>query len=164
MGFSFPEYDLNSGLMKAKVIYENKEKERIIRSTILKYAEKEGTISEKCEKLIQMIHFLALVMKNKCFSHEKEIRLILNYDIASQIPDNSDLGLRCEEIKFRSKNGILQPYCDVEFSDKFIVQSCCVAPTLNFPLSQLGITTFLESNEYDLSHISINQSELPVRY
>lgn len=164
LGFSFPEYDLNSGLMKAKVIYEDKEKERIIRSIIVKYAENEGTISEKCEKLIQKIHFLALVMKNKCFSHEKEIRLILNYDMASHIQDNSNLGLTFEKIKFRSKNGILQPYCDVEFSDKSIVQSCCVAPTLNYSLSQLGITTFLESNEYDLSQISLNQSELPVRF
>ena len=60
LGFSFPEYDLNSGLMKAKVIYENKEKERIIRSTILKYAEKEGTFSNTESSLRNIFEITAV--------------------------------------------------------------------------------------------------------
>lgn len=160
LGFDFSNINQMNNISVLKVIYDDKTKNDIIESMIMKAAEnKELSVSQQCKELIESAFQLSLLMKKQCFCHEKEIRLVLNY---SENENNSKY--KCEKIHYCNKNGILQPYCDVTFRDITIFKSCCYAPTMQQPLTELGLDTFFRLYGYDTSSISISKSEIPVRY
>ena len=160
LGFDFSNINQINNISVLKVIYDDKNKENIIENMIMKAAEnKELSVSQQCKELIDSAFQLSLLMKKQCFSHEKEIRLVLNY---STNEDNSIY--KSEKINYCNKNGILQPHCDVTFKDKTIFKSCCYAPTMQQQLTELGLNTYFRLHDYDTSSISISQSEIPVRY
>lgn len=171
--FSFQEYLNEPILCKRKIIYEDSEKKKVIRRLILEaIEEKEIPIDnvERCKKLMTSIQELSLVMKKSCFSHEKEVRLILNYNLAKQkssgeFEETADkIVFHCGDVDYHNKNGIFIPHCDIKWKPKNLLKEICYAPTMNEKQTELGLKSMLSSMGYNVSKIDITPSEIPVRY
>ncbi|MBR5088476.1 MAG: DUF2971 domain-containing protein [Ruminiclostridium sp.] len=162
LGFDFTTLKDDKNISVAKVIYDDETKEKVIKNIITKQnARDDIDIKIKCAELMDDIQKMHLFMKRNCFRHEEEIRLVLN---RFAVDDNPSDKYRCGNIEYYNRNGILQPFCDVTFNDTSIFKSCCFAPTMQKELAVIGLNSFLKSEKYDLSRISIFQSEIPVRY
>lgn len=154
LGFKFS--DLPDYLTPLKIIYNDRDKEEYIQKMILSSYGTNNSLEERCNELKKTLQQSSLIMKNSCFKHEKEVRLLLNYD---KVPSEEHI-----KIEYHSKDGIMQPYCDYWFVNKSFFKSCCFAPTMQAELANVGLTSFLSSNRYDPSKIAITSSKIPVRY
>ncbi len=154
MGFKFS--DLPDYLTPLKIIYNDRDKEEYIQKMILSSYGTNNSLEERCNELKKTLQQSSLIMKNSCFKHEKEVRLLLNYD---KVPSEEHI-----KIEYHSKDGIMQPYCDYWFVNKSFIKSCCFAPTMQAELANVVLTSFLSSNRYDPSKIAITSSKIPVRY
>ena len=162
LGFDFSILKGDNSIFCAKVIYNDETKEEIIKNLIMEHYNREDIIlHDKCVELMNDVQKMHLFMKKECFSHEEEIRLVLN---RSTFDDNPSRKYSCNTIEYLNRNGFLQPFCDVTFIDKSIFRSCCFAPTMQKELAEIGLNSFFKSEGYDLSRISLSQSKIPVRY
>ena len=170
--FNFQEYLGSKSIIKRKVIYDDEIKKKFISHLINEAVSSnlDITIEDRCKQLMKSIHELTLVMKKSCFSHENEVRLILDLDLAKQqcigVEQVSDevICFHCNEVKHYDKNGVFIPYCDVTWDNKTVLKEICYAPTMNPEQTELGIKFLLQSFGYDESKIAVGKSEVPVRY
>lgn len=100
--------------------------------------------------LLKHLYMLMVIgNKNKCFSHEKEVRIILRVKKDKDIP------------KFKCSHGVIVPYHEVYFSHK-IIDSITVSPIMDYDLASKGLRMFLDNNGF--KDVKIKESQIPVRW
>ena len=166
IGFDFKKMQYADGLDCIKVLYSFKEVKSIISSGIRSIIHEnslfeQNDLENKSKYLIRLLKKSLLIYKKECFSHEKEVRLILDLDF---VTDNEHDFICDKQIKHFEKNGILIPYCDVIWNNKDIFKEICYAPTMNPEQTELGIRSLLKSFGYDKNEYKLFKSKIPVRY
>lgn len=125
-----------------KVIYRNTEGEsKWIRETT-RLAESSNSLDKT--KLLSSIAYLPLVIKNKAFEYEDEIRLI------------------CEskDIYFRSRKGLLVPYKKFKIDNRYL-REIIIGPANDADRMHYAIELLLK--ECRLDNVSIKHSAVPLR-
>ena len=99
-----------------------------------------------------------LYIKNKAFESEKEIRIVI------QIPDDKMKDIQ-DKIKFRTCNGILVPYLELEFGVESI-DGFNLSPTLKDDIVERGLRKYLDCCGFDINKMEygIQKSQIPLRY
>lgn len=99
-----------------------------------------------------------LYIKNKAFESEKEIRIVI------QIPDDKMKDIQ-DKIKFRTCNGILVPYLELEFGVESI-DGFHLSPTLKDDIVERGLRKYLDCCGFDINKMEygIQKSQIPLRY
>lgn len=97
-------------------------------------------------------------IKNKAFESEKEIRIVI------QIPDDKMKTIQ-DKIKFRTCNGILVPYLELEFGVEAI-DGFNLSPTLKDDIVERGLRKYLDCCGFDINKMEygIQKSQIPLRY
>lgn len=99
-------------------------------------------------------------IKRDCFKQEREFRIVIT------IPDDHLAELKQKGVyKFRTGNGILVPFLELEFSPD-VVKSITISPTIQSDLVELSIQDFLKYCELEVKNYSkfIRHSSVPVRF
>lgn len=101
--------------------------------------------------LIKRYLILGSIMhKSSCFKHENEIRMVL-------LAGEEDK----QELKFKTKNGILIPYLEL-FFDKSSLKKITIGPLIEKDLASNNLVEFLQHKGYQ--DIEIQHSKVPIRY
>ncbi|MBE5885422.1 MAG: DUF2971 domain-containing protein [Lachnospiraceae bacterium] len=97
-------------------------------------------------------------IKNKTFESEKEIRIVI------QIPDDKMKDIQ-DKIKFRTCNGILVPYLEMEFGTEAI-DGFNLSPTLKNDIVERGLRKYIDCCGFDINKMEygIQKSQIPLRY
>lgn len=97
-------------------------------------------------------------IKNKAFESEKEIRIVI------QIPDDKMKDMQ-DKIKFRTCNGILVPYLELEFGAEAI-NGFNLSPTLKDEIVERGLRKYIDCYGFDINKMEygIQKSQIPIRY
>lgn len=159
-------------IVLVSVIYDDDTKRQLIEETVLtcyrNYIE-EGTLLGGDERQISaLLASWKYTFKNHHSANEQEIRALLFYPHSTD-PTLAPEFITNEEIKYRTKNGIIIPYIEVEF-DKSIFDGICIAPNprlqdapnINNTIEYEMLDEFLRRNRYQANRISI--STVPARY
>lgn len=194
--FDIQKYLRREVLFKRKVIYNDALKKKLISYLILETVDNHSSldVEKQCKQLITIIHELSLVMKKECFSHEKEVRLILNLSLYEKMKaeeeknkndkeeqeknveekesekksteniDENRIMFHSEKNGFINKNGIMVPYSDFKFKNLNLLREICYAPTMSPEQTELGLKCLIEAQEHDYSNMKIYPSKIPVRY
>lgn len=140
-----------------QVIYSDKEKKEIIRKVIEDVYKpyNEGLIEIKTVKSLisQVLTNYSIIFKNSCFQHEEEVRAVLT------IPKEREHSKY--EIKYRTVNGYIVPYIDVNFV-KESIREITIGPLLKDNVAENALNDFLKNSGY--SDIQVYKSNIPVRY
>lgn len=147
-----------------RVIYQRKSKIDQLDKIVLdcnKFLEKD--ISKKLPETIRMnqvkqrllswIAGLQFFFKNKHFSHENEVRAIL------QIPKDINVSDRLTT-KYRTGNGYIIPYVEASVP-KEAITSVTVGPLLEKELAEKNVKEMMESRGYSCK---VHTSEVPIRF
>lgn len=143
-----------------KIKYTHEDVLEIIKNQyhLLKSNSKQSSIGN----YINLLNFLAICIKNKCFEYEKEWRIIIKDDDYT-VEGNKNLTKGCTfQTQFRVKNGMLIPYKEISFPKEALTR-IMVGPTHNFEQSQKSLKLFLSSKGIDVSKVEILKSVLPFR-
>ena len=154
-----------------QIVYSEKKQKEIIKSIVQDFTlviEKYISDKEFCkiaiQILIEKILQVGAFFKKSCFKHENEYRLLL---FLTAIWDESS-----ESIKFMvlnknastyEKNGLLVPYVDIKFPSQ-ILQDITISPTIIWEEAKGNLLNALKLHSYNYKTISINKSDIPVRY
>lgn len=98
------------------------------------------------------IRLFSIFMKNPCFSHEREFRLIIQYDNILDSIGKPD---------FRISKGIFIPYIKIPININSI-SGITLSPSENSTDALLGVSEFIKSK--GLKNIKCNKSKIPIRY
>ena len=142
------------------VTYDDAEKEEIVRSGIReimrKFDEMQVSRADNLKKAIA--HELSqyeFKFKHECFSSEEEVRAI--YYVPN---NNNDLPeKRKNKIKYRSTQGLIVPYIEINFPRE-VMREVCIAPNASEE-AVASIKNYLETENYN---VPVKQSKLPVRF
>lgn len=163
--FHFQDFFGKKAIFERKVIYDDRAKQTLIGHLILEAATNDQltlSTAERCRLLLKAVSGLALVMKKSCFSHEHEVRLILDIDLARQQSGDART-FTCSEVRHVDTNGVFVPYCNVTWNNKSVLKEICYAPTMP-EQTVLGLRSLLDTMGYDSQKIRITPSEIPIRY
>lgn len=150
----------NEGKLKAsafKVIYDDVQQCQMISTFIEELFSKYEPGDEMSVRyhISTMLSSLKMLFKNKCFEHEKEVRVVVQIfkKYKAEVP-----------VKYRTYAGYIIPYIELRF-DKGAVCQLTTGPMVGTEqqkkLQQSVIHEMLESHGY---YISEKCSEIPVRY
>ena len=150
----------SEGKIKAcafKVIYDDTRQHQIISTFIEELFSKYAPGDETSVRyhISTMLSSLKMLFKNKCFEHEKEVRVVVQIfkKYKAEVP-----------VKYRTYAGYIIPYIELRF-DKGAVCQLTTGPMVGDEqqkkLQQSVIHEMLESHDY---YISEKCSEIPVRY
>ncbi len=138
-----------------KIVYDDFDKEMIIKDILLRYKDK-----EKIEDDISAdIYRLKFTFKNKAFKYEKEHRLIIS---VPKKPNNPTY-----DIKFKTKNGIIIPYISVEILEKdkpVLINGITIGPLANDEIICENLKLYLNTNGYNFIANNICKSKIPIRF
>lgn len=117
------------------------------------YYEKEAIV----DTILLVTTKLKYIIKNEAFSHEKEIRFIINV-----IKNKNSYN-----INFTSKKGLITPYIDLKLEKKFL-KEITIGSLIEKEIAKNNLEFLLRYNEYILdveeNRIKIDFSEIPIRY
>ena len=150
----------NEGKLKVrtlKVIYDDARQREIITTFVEELFSKyePGDESSVRYHVSTMLSSLKMLFKDKCFEHEKEVRVVVQVfeKFKSEIP-----------VKYRTYAGYIIPYIELPF-DKGAVCQLTTGPMVcteqQKELQQSVIREMMESHDYN---VSVKCSEIPVRY
>lgn len=150
----------SEGKIKAcafKVIYDDAQQREMISTFIEELFSRYEPGDEASVRyhISTMLSSLKMLFKNKCFEHEKEVRVVVQIfkKYKSEVP-----------VKYRTYAGYIIPYIELRF-DKGAVCQLTTGPMVGTEqqkqLQQSVIHEMLESNDY---YVSEKCSEIPVRY
>lgn len=105
------------------------------------------------QRLLSWIAGLQFFFKNKHFSHENEVRAIL------QIPKDKDISNELPT-KYRTGNGYIIPYVEASVP-KEAITSVTVGPLLEKELAEKNVKEMMESRGYSCK---VHTSEVPIRF
>ena len=154
------------------VLYSQKKQEEEIKNIcniIENLANSENKQSLKLEwgmaYLWAYIESYGLFFKDKCFSDEKEYRIVIQFEEILAGSDiftffnNSDI--TNIDFSFFERNGILVPCLNVPIA-KNAVKKITMAPMLESKIASDGIKEYLTINKY--KNVEVIQSSIPIRY
>ena len=139
------------------VIYTPKEQEQIIKNFLLEIIE---NYEEKFDSSVSAVVSMKLtswkmLFKQECFSHEQEVRMIVN--VANKYKD-------AIPVRYRTNAGYIIPYIELTI-DKKALKSVTLGPfrgtESQLNLQKKTLLQMLVSNQYVAD---INTSNVPVRY
>lgn len=150
----------SEGKIKAcafKVIYDDAQQCEMISTFIEELFSKYEPGDEASVRyhISTMLSSLKMLFKNKCFEHEKEVRVVVQIfkKYKAEVP-----------VKYRTYAGYIIPYIELRF-DKGAVCQLTTGPMVGTEqlkkLQQSVIHEMLESHDY---YVSERCSEIPVRY
>lgn len=115
---------------------------------------------EASQTVQQMLTKLKYLFKDKAFSHEQEVRLVLH------IVKNDNK----YDIQFRTKNGILIPFIELHMEREYLTE-ITIGPLIEEKLARKNLEFFLQQIDYkiktkasDTEGIKIHSSKVPIRY
>lgn len=154
-----------------KVVYSISNQKKIVKNIINDFKgiiEDNKTDQPFCklaiEVLIEKILFVGSFFKNPHFKNESEYRLLLHLTSYWDPEEKCNKFLVIKKgAKTYDKNGLLVPFVDIEFP-RDALQSIFISPTLVFDETESNLTNALRIHSYNPDKISINKSEIPVRY
>lgn len=168
---SFARYAHNSAGIRidgckfviVKVIYEDKEKNRILLervSNILDYVSMfDYSIEDAKELITSMLNSLRFVFKKSIFSHENEFRVIL-YKPKQIVKYELD-ETKLPQIEYRSRKGIITPYVELHFIGcKLRVKNVTIGPLIEKDVARKTTKDFLDNRKY---RAEIINSTAPIR-
>ena len=140
-----------------KVIYDDARQREMITTFVEELFSKyeSGDESSVRYHVSTMLSSLKMLFKDKCFEHEKEVRVVVQIfeKYKSEIP-----------VKYRTYAGYIIPYIELPF-DKGAVCQLTTGPMVcteqQKELQQSVISEMMESHDYN---VSVKCSEIPVRY
>ena len=148
-------------LNMGKVIYDNKEKQNILKQRIRLFANRfQQTLNKKDleNNILSMLNTLRIIFKNEAFKHEQEIRAILYRPV--EIPQN--LSYKLPKLQYRTQAGIIVPYVIVQFyRHRDYLRSITIGPMKSDIAAIHSLNTLLDDRRH---HAEIKTSEIPVRY
>lgn len=139
------------------VIYNEMEQKEIIRTFLLEIIRKFHEGYEACARAIVSMKLTSwkMLFKQECFSHEQEVRLIV--DVAEKYRD-------VLPVKYRTSSGYIVPYIELGL-DKKALKSVTLGPfrgnNLQMDIQKRTLNKMLASHNYDAE---IEVSDIPVRY
>ena len=166
IGFSSKYFQYESCIGKGysielhNVIYSKKEKREILSGILKPFEEiyyeldpsKKRVVKEYLQTELDKYQFL---FKNECFSHEKEVRAIL------QVPKDFDYEGSMLKKDFCESHGYIVPY--IEFKDLgSAIESVRIAPLFEKEIAIANVKEFL--HEKDHKNISVKSSKVPIRF
>lgn len=155
-------YHTNNGIELAlhRVIYDNEEKEKRIRTALLRpyqfRHETPNAIQQIAERMKGCLRDWSLIFKKDCFKYENEARMILL--LPDEYPKDA-INYKRLQIKFRSKVGYLIPYVEVTFP-KDAFRAVMIGPMENQDFAEKTLSVLLKSRDYGES---ISQSNIQFR-
>lgn len=99
-------------------------------------------------------------VKRHCFKPEREFRIVIT------VPDEHLAELKQQGVyKFRSGNGILIPFLELDFALEAI-KSITISPTMQSDLVELSLRDFLKFQSFQVEDYTsfIRHSKIPVRF
>lgn len=125
IGFNTEYFKLNTLVQTNKVLYDEKEQEKLIEKILLPLEDLDDNIDceskefkNVCEDVINEINNLSARSKNELFKEEQEVRLIHNPIIIDDI-ENQKIVFKnnLSTMMFRAVCGNLIPYFELKFND-----------------------------------------------
>lgn len=150
------------GCLHGKVIYDKNEMKQKTKAVVMgcntlwnKYAD--APDHDRIRAFVfESLIYLGIFYKKDCFRHEDEYRFVLS------VPDQ-DTG----DLAFRIITGCLIPYIGIKYSDESrftLINSINISPLFESSLYKSGVERLLRKLGYDTGGISVNPSDIPVRY
>lgn len=119
---------------------------------------KDNKINSEQIKILVELYNQRFAIKSKCFSYEKEIRMLIDPNATLEQQFNSSNPF--SQVNFRIKNDILTPYFKYYFHKKTLVE-LWIGPTQNQILTTNSIRKYLD--KYGFSHTKIINSSCPLK-
>ncbi len=142
------------------VVYLPEEQKQIIKEfllDIIKNYDEEFDSSVRATVSMKLTSW-KMLFKQECFSHEQEVRIIVN--IANKYKD-------IFPVKYRTNSGYIIPYIELKIS-KDTLKSVTLGPfrgtESQIALQKRTLYKMLESNQYNVDKENIRESKVPVRY
>jgi hypothetical protein len=145
-----------------KVIYNKEDQEQILHDALFNsfknvYQFKDEYKLDEFENELPRLFFsiitaCSIFFKQEAFRQEEEYRVAFTRRTKET------------EVNFREKNGILIPYISVHFEDKLPIKKVTIGPKNNISVAKNGIEYFLRNRGYDLQDITVDKSEVTLRY
>lgn len=150
------------------VVYDPEQQRSIIESIILHASEfhiksldtNSIPIEQQCREFIQLLILFLPTMKDQGFSEEKESRLIIREDGVKE---------NCIEIQYRTDNGILKPFVNVDYLknvsnlNHIPVSEVIIGPNKEPDLAEDSLWDFLNSLIYINWPIEVSRSRVHLR-
>lgn len=166
--YSFSKYDENdifSNVQGFSVIYDDKEKEKIITELLMdtynlylnrcNLGWEDERFTNFLENILKKYQFR---FKHGCYSSEKEYR----YVFYRPIKKPNDLKNELPKINYRAKNGLIIPYLDIEIEkDAHYFREIMISPFNKNERSKYTLTDYIKHCGFSGIHVS--ESQLPVR-
>ena len=136
-----------------EIIYESKEKKEIITDAVLK-----GIGSNSILPITDMINEYQYIFKHEAFKYEKEVRMTIK--IPTKEIDN------CKFIKFRTRNGIIVPYLELELKSNLseIVYGVTVGPLADETIAEENLQMLLYCNGFKSAARNVSTTDIPIRF
>lgn len=152
--------DSQVAVISGRVLYSEKEQIKLMSCLLTSYytiystIKKQGIDSVEANKEInnQWLFFemYSSLLKSELHQYEDEYRIVLNTQNVSK------------GIKFRSRNGLILPYIELEFKDFSVFDRITIGPKINDQIAENGLDLFLSQT---LGYkISIEKSLLKLRF
>lgn len=166
--YEFSDYDEKatfSMIRSYKVIYNNSEKEKIlkeiIKDTFTAYQKSNKTESEKITAAKGFIQYALKIFqfqfKHECYASEQEYRFVFYRPYSKP----KELKNELPEIKYRSQNGIVVPYIDIVVEDgKTFLEEVLISPYIENQNVVATTCDYLSQCGYNCT---TRKSLLPVR-
>lgn len=147
--------NLNHELFQGAVIYNKQEQQKYIKKIItdvydLYSHNQSDDISNYTLPLCIGLFAFSLFIKNSCFMHEKEYRIV----IPTFESDNRN-------VEFRICNNLLIPYISMKFAKSALTQ-VRLSPTQKSELIKSSLKDF--SKKFGYKNIDVLPSDIPLRY
>lgn len=172
-------YHKDLALASGRVIYQDSEKQEILKSLLLGIQ----TLWEPCGEegrkellawLLQAIRWIGIFYKHRCFEGEEEYRMVvdlpstslLDYRIQDRVPEPEQL------YKVRLQSQLFAPYIKLAFDPDGIIEVRLSPLADRYEAKILdsgdiqvyGVTQFLRVNGIQVQPEQILRSEIPLRY
>ncbi len=153
--------------VNGQVIYKNVPKQNIsedsLYNEIKQYYDKSKKYKVDNNKmisaLIENIVYIGLFIKQECFAHEEEYRVVF---IRNEETEKDQFSLGCEfQTNFKIKENAFIPYIKVPFNNNDI-KSVMIGPNNNSDIAFDGLNRLLEYNKYKID--KVEKSDIPLRY
>lgn len=145
---------INSSFSYFKVIYDNNQKQEILKKCIERiYLNLHNDRLMANTLLYKLLLTYKPIFKKECFAHEREFRLAIH------LPENLEAANKI--IKTRAKGLYMIPYVDVILK-KSSLRRIRLCPTANYDDIHLSVLDYLQRNGYE--DVEVIPSACPVRY
>ena len=143
-----------------KVIYNSEEQYELLKNIIMDtydVYEKFPDSFSRIQGFIQSkLKDLQFIFKHKCFESEQEYRYV--FYLPKKKP--KDLENELPEVRYRSQEGMIVPYLDIELSKNPYLAEVLISPFIKNEKAKSTITDYIKSCGFDCN---VRMSDLPVR-